>query len=163
MIIKYLPVFVILSVLLVSCGPSTEKAIEYNDALVAEHAAVTENIQMLFQDISGFNMTRIDEDYNNTKESIKISTGHIEDLGDFYGDDSYKNAFIEYMDHAGKMIDNEVKQVIDILKLGDKITAVDEEKLNQLTDKIYNKEKEANKNLELKQAEFSEKYEFDLK
>ena len=67
------------------------------------------------------------------------------------------------MDHAGKMIDNEVKQVIDILKLGDKITAVDEEKLNQLTDKIYNKEKEANKNLELKQAEFSEKYEFDLK
>lgn len=152
-----------LSVLIISCSPTTEDAIKYNDALIDQQTKVIQAEDALIQAISENNPEILDEALNKLTKQITSSEEAVNKMSKFDGKSDYKDAALSLFKAYKSAAEKEYPEIIKIAKTpNDQYTQDMDDQLMALSktvDERLNKEIEA---FVAKQKEFAEKYKFEL-
>jgi hypothetical protein len=151
--------------LVVACGPSKQEAIDYNDAIIDQQAAVMDKINEMFDSFDHFS-TPDSMDRAKTEACAAIASARtdIEKMLPFDGETALRDATVKLMDVYRSVMDNEITQMISIYKLDQALYTIEKkqefEKLqNQALEKLTI---ELNKLKDI-QLEFAKKYGFEDK
>jgi hypothetical protein len=153
----------VLSVLMVSCAPTTDDAIKYNDALVDQQTKVIKAEDALIQAISQNTPEKLDEALNGLVKQIAASEEAVSKMEAFDGKTDYKDAALSLFKAYKNAAEKEYPEIIKIAKTPNEEYSQDMDDqlmtLSKAVDEKLNKEIEA---FVAKQKEFSEKYKFEL-
>jgi hypothetical protein len=149
--------------LFISCSPSTDEAVNYNDKLVNEQILVATSIDSLNELISNKDTTQIKSYYQKLSNTIITSTNKIDRYDNFDNNSDYKNSIKKLFQAYQKICDNEYKDLINICYLPDTLFTQDTLNffnitLNKINEKIAVQTKEFN----TFQENFAKKYNFTL-
>lgn len=149
--------------LFISCSPSTNEAVEYNDKIVNEQILVATAIDSLNELISNKDTSQINTCYQGLLNTIKLSSTKIDSITDFDNQDDYKNAIKKFLKTYQEILDNEYKNLIHICYLPDTLINQDtldffNKTLNQINKKVTTQMTEFN----TFQESFAKKYNFSL-
>jgi len=149
--------------LFISCKPSTDDAVNYNDKIVNEQILVASTIDSLNVLISNKDTTHIKNYYKELLHTIKTSSNKIDSIKDFDNQPDYNNNIKKLFKVYQDVIDNEYKNLINVCYLSDSSITKDTFNyfnftLNQITEKISKQMKEFN----TFQENFAKKYNFSL-
>lgn len=149
--------------LLISCSPTTEEAVSYNDSMIDEQFKIT----LLFDSLNYCLDSNISEKLlpfkNKLIKQIEESTIKINKAKAFDKTDEYKININKLFDVYKDVVTNEYNQIINIYLLPDSLyTIEDEKKLNNFWDNAYKKVQNQLKEFNKFQEEFSKKYNFKL-
>lgn len=154
---------IVLSALMISCSPTTEDAIKYNDALVDEQTNVIKAEDALIQAISQNDSANLDKALSGLAEQITASEEVVNKMEAFDGKTDYKDAALSLFKVYKSATEKEYPEIIKIAKTSN------EEFTQELDDKLMGLSKivdeKLNKEIEVfvaKQKEFAEKYKFSL-
>jgi hypothetical protein len=152
-----------LILLFISCTPSKEEAVDYNDKLVNEQILVATSIDSLNELISNKDTIQIKNCYNDLLNTITKSTNKIDSMNDFDNNSDYKNYIKKLLQAYREIIENEYKNLINICYLPDTLISQDtliffNSTLNTINNSISIQTKEFN----TFQENFAKKYNFTL-
>lgn len=148
---------------MVSCGPSTNEAIKYNDELVNQQNKVYEKESALLDAISKNMPDKLDLLFSDLSKQIDESTKAIEKMDAFDGKTEMKNAVLKIFATYKEVMSNEYKKMIAYSKIPDSIyTPGDDDKVLELSKKIEDKINKAIEEFVDLQKKFASKYKFEL-
>lgn len=153
----------ILALFFVSCGPTKEDAINYNDKIIKEQKKVIDKENDLIGYIKGASLTRLDEKYNSLSKQIDESTEVVKKMEAFDGKTDFKDATLELFLTYRSVVDKEYKAwMINLKTPGDKVDQkiLDEE--NDLVQAINEKLDKAQSDFTKAQYDFAAKYKFEI-
>lgn len=151
------------SAILVSCGPTTDDAIKYNDALVSQQTKVFEKESALIEAISKNMPEKFDALLNDLSKQIDSSTDAVKKMEAFDGKNDLKDAalkvFATYKDEVG----GDYAEMIKFAKTPDSLyTQEDDDKVIEMSKKIDDKLNKAVEEFVSLQKSFAGKYKFEL-
>lgn len=151
------------SVILVSCGPTTNDAITYNDALVNQQEKVIQNESALIEAISKNTPDKLDSSCNDLLNQIKESADVVQKMEAFDGKTDMKDAALKVFEAYKDAAENDYIELINLAKTPDTLyTQETDNKVIDLSKKIDDKLLKAIDAFRAKQKEFAEKYKFEL-
>lgn len=151
------------SAMLVSCGPTTDDAVKYNDELVAQQTKVFEKESALIEAISKNIPDKLDLLCADLSKQIDESTEAVKKMESFDGKTEMKDAAMKVFIAYKEVTDKEYKEMIKFAKTPDSLyTPEDDNKLIEVSKKIDDKLNKAVDEFVQLQKEFAEKYKFEL-
>jgi hypothetical protein len=154
---------VLAAMFLTSCGPSTDQAIAYNDAIIDEQVAIIDKIDFMYESFKNFVPDEMDKAYSDALAQLETGTANVSKMDAFDGKTDFRDAAIELFKAYKSVFDNEFKEMITIYKLpDDQYTKEQEDKWNLLSDQAIKKMDAGLQKLKDIQAEFARKYKFEV-
>jgi len=149
--------------LLISCGPTSNDAIKYNDSLVDLQSKIFEKESALIDAISKNTSDKIDPLYKDLLTQIDKAKDTLEKIGSFDGKTEMKDAVMKVFSTYKGVATNEYPEIIKLAKMPDSLyTQDDDNKKIDLSKKIDDElDKAVNDFLEI-QKSFAVKYKFEL-
>jgi hypothetical protein len=149
----------------VSCGPSKEDAIKYNDKIIYEQRKVvdSENDFIRYIKTGTISNDKLDENYNSLSKQVEESIAIVNKIDAFDGKTDLKDATLQFFSVYKSVVDKEYKEWVLNLKTPlDQVDqkVMDEEKLIVKT--INNKLDNANSIYKIAQNNFAVKYKFEI-
>ena len=151
-----------LSAVLVSCGPTKEDAIKYNDELIKEQTKVLEAESAIFDAVTN-NPSKLDASFESLKSQVKESTEAVEKMKAFDGKTDFKDALLKLFTTFKGLNEKEFAEYISIGKLqGNDFTPEKGDRMISLGKTIDDAVLKANDDFIKTQKEFAAKYKFEL-
>lgn len=149
--------------MLISCGPTSDDAIKYNDLLVGQQTKVFEKESALIDALQKNANDKIDPLYKELLAQIDKASDTLEKIGKFDGKTDMKDAVAKVLATYKTVATNEYPEMIRISKMPDSLYSQDDDnKRMDLSKKIDDElDKSVNDFLEVQKA-FSVKYKFEL-
>lgn len=153
--------FVILA--FVSCGPSSEEAVAYNDNIMAIVNKVTLAQNDFFDQTDGHNMDSLVISLKSYSEKSKAGLDEINKLAPFAEKREYLDAAINFVKSLNALADKEGKQMVEIMtKDTAAITEADVEMVEQLSNKLNDESEKVSKEVEDAQNAFKTQWKFEI-
>jgi hypothetical protein len=146
----------------VSCGPTTEDAIKYNDAIIEQQTIlVKENDKVI--DAMGGDAAKFEAAIKEFNAQVAKSTEIVEKMDKFGKETTFKDAALSLFKVFKSVGDNEYKEILRVINIpSDKVTKADEDQMMASAKQIDEKlQKELDAFLK-SQKDFAEKYKFKL-
>lgn len=154
----------VLSVLIISCGPTPEKAIKYNDLIIAEQTAVQKKLDTLDKSFNTYIPADMEKKLADAKQQIEDSKNAVAEMDAFYKDDSFKKATLDYFDVCEKLLTDYYPEMVKLMSLpDDAYTTVEKENYEKLNNEANNIIWSAFDEFIKAQKEFADKYNFNIK
>lgn len=164
-IFSFLTVLFFISFLLISCGPTSEDAAKYNDALVAQEAKVL-NAEMLLTTalIKNQPSAVIDSAYNKLVKQLQLSADSVKNAASFDGATTLKDALLELFTTYNTVTTKDYPEIIKLNKINDTLVtmAEDFDKKIAITDRIDSVLNGAVDKFEKVHWDFAKKYRLDF-
>lgn len=155
--------FFVFALFLVSCGPSTQDAIDFNNAIIDHQKRLLDTESQLINAISNHQTAQVDQIYKDYLTQIDNSIAAINDLKSFSKFDTFKTSALSLFTAYKEVITNEYAEVIKLYRIPtDVYTDNDDKKLNELTRSIDSKLEDALKNFVETQKSFATEFNFTL-
>ncbi len=152
-----------LSFLLTKCGPTTDDAINYNDRLIDIELNVIDKIDAVDNAFATYDPKLIEPAMNEAISEIEKAVKQVEEIGDFDGDSEFKDALSDLLNLFKSQLNNEYKEQLEIYKLpDDKYTETEENRYNELLNKMDEECTEAFRKFTDAQQKFADKWGFVL-
>jgi hypothetical protein len=152
-----------ISSLLVSCGPSTDDAVKYNDALVSEQTKVFEKESALIEAISKNMPEKFDVLLAELSVQVDSSADAVKKMNAFDGKSDLKDAALKVFATYRSVVDSNYRDMIKYAKTPDSLyTQEDDDKVIELSKKIDDKLNKAVEDFVSLQKSFAGKYKFEL-
>ncbi|MBI5541135.1 MAG: hypothetical protein HY951_13800 [Bacteroidia bacterium] len=149
--------------LAVSCSPSTEEAVKYNDLMIDEQLKISTLFDSLNYCLDSNISKKLLPTHNKIIKQIEESTIKINQAEAFDKTDEYKKNIMSLFEVYKDIATNEYNQIINIYLLPDSLyTIEDENKLNNYWNNAYKKIQLQLLEFNKFQEEFSRKYNFKL-
>lgn len=149
---------------LVSCKPTPEEGIKYNDDIIAEQVAVMKKIDNLDESITTYEADKMDAAYGALNNQLDISIKKIQDLKDFDGKHDFKDVTIKYFNTVREGMLAEMKPIIEISKKPlDDFTEDDQKQIKLLFEKNIDRVQKVDDEFAAIQEKFSKEYKFTVK
>ncbi|MFH0866540.1 MAG: hypothetical protein V1904_10100 [Bacteroidota bacterium] len=155
----------IISVFFISCGPSSEEAAKYNDALIAQEAMVLNAERELVTALTkNMSTALIDTAYNKLVKQLKTSTDSVKGAGMFDGATLLKDALLELFTTYNTVTEKDYTEIIQLNKISDTLTtmAEDFDKKIEITDRIDSILNGAVDKFDKVHSEFAKKYRLEF-
>lgn len=107
----------LLSVFLISCGPTKEQAIDYNDKIIAQDDSISAKIEKLVETYDKFVPAEMDKAYSNAMAETQKGIDFANKLKPFDNDSSFKNGALELFNAYKSVLEVQHKRIIELLKL----------------------------------------------
>ena len=153
--------FFLLSIVISSCGPSSEEAAKYNDALIAQEIKVVNTEMELVTTLTkNLTMAQMDTAYSKLVRQLKLSTDSVKNAGMFDGNSMLKDALLELFATYKTVTEKDYTEVIELNKINDTLStmAEDFDKKIEITDRIDSVLNAAVDKFDKKHDEFRKKY-----
>ncbi len=150
------------SVILISCRPTTKDAIKYNDALVEQRSKVIEKENALIEAISKNMPEKLDLLYSEMKKQIEESIDSVNQMKGFGGKTDMKDAAMKFLITYKEVAGNEYKEMLKYAKMPDTLYTQEEDDIvMDLNKKIDDKLNKVDNDFIQMQKVFAEKYKFE--
>jgi F0F1-type ATP synthase gamma subunit len=158
----------VVALLFTSCGPTQDDAIKYNDKIVDLSDNVNDMSDKMADQLDGHNLDTLKVVYTNFAKSIKSALAECEKMGPLEEEDkAYHEAALAHFRNMNKLVDNEVKRIIDAtVKFSAEDAEPTEAEITSLDKDIDTYDTESQKTmdgLKTAQKQFSKKWNFDLR
>jgi hypothetical protein len=155
--------FTILITWMISCKPSKEDAIKYNDALVNEEILVIEAESAFSDAVVNNKQDELDKFYNAFSKQIENSTAAVNEIKPLGGDSKFKDATLALLSAYSSVVKQEYAEVLKIAKVPDEeYTEEHNNKMDELSKKIDEKLDKEVQNFLSAQKELTSKYNITL-
>ena len=148
-----------------SCGPTSEDAAKYNDALVAQEAKVL-NAEMTLTSalIKNQPSAVIDTAYNKLVKQLNASTDSVKNAASFDGGTTLKDALLDLFTTYNTVTTKDYPEIIKLNKINDTLVtlAEDFDKKIAITDRIDSILNGAVDKFEKVHWDFAKKYRLDF-
>jgi hypothetical protein len=154
--------FVILA--MTSCGPSSDKAMAYNDKIIDEQIAIIDRIDFMYESFKNFVPEEMDKAYNGARMQIDSGIIRVSKMEAFDESTHFRDSAIILFNVYKSVFENEFKEMVSIYKLPDKkFTKEQKDKWMMLSDQAKKKMNDALQKLQQTQNAFTKKYKFKIK
>lgn len=151
------------SLLLVSCGPSKRDAMKYNDKIMDKVNHLTKVHESYLNLIDGHNLDSFKIVQKQFNDEAQKSLTEIEQMKPFGGKREYADAAVNYFKTLNALVDNEGKQIVDILSMpADSLTDEDFDKISELAGRFDDEYGKVYNELEAAQIKFSKEWDFKI-
>lgn len=154
---------IVLTTIIVSCKPSKEDAIKYNDALVNEEVLVIQAESAFSDAVVNNKQEELDKLYNAFSKQVQssiLTVNNIKPLGD---DSKFKDATLGLLSAYESVVKQEYAEVLKIAKVPDEeYTEEHNNNMNDLSKKIDEKLDKEVQNFLNAQKEMTSKYNITL-
>ena len=151
------------SVIMVSCGPTTDDAVKYNDKLVEQQTKVFDKESALIEAISKNMPDKLDVLLSDLSKQVDSSTAAVNSMQGFDGKTELKDAALKVFSTYKEVTEKDYKDMIKFAKTPDSLyTQEDDNKLIESSKKIDDKLNKCIDDFVLLQTKFAEKYKFEL-
>lgn len=154
-----------ISLIFIACGPSSEEAAKYNDALVAQEAKVLNAERELVTALTkNMSTVQIDTAYNKLVKQLKTSADSVKGTGMFDGATLLKDALLELFATYNTVTEKDYTEIINLNKISDTLTtmAEDFDKKIEITDRIDSILNGAVDKFDKVHSEFAKKYRLEF-
>ena len=152
-----------ISMVLLSCGPTSENAKKYDDELVDQLTKVYKKEALLIEAISKKSPEKLDTLYANFTKQIKLSTTEITNMSTFDGKTDLRDAALRVLYNYTDVVGNEYSQIVTLAKIPVSLyTPEDDDKKIQLSKDIDQKINKANDEFKELERGFISKYKIEL-
>jgi hypothetical protein len=149
----------VLITLMVSCKPSKDDAIKYNDALVNEEILVIESESAFSDAVVNNKQEELDKLYNAFSKQIQLSILKVTVIKPLGGDSKFKDATLALLNAYASVAKEEYAEVLKIAKVPDEeYTEEHNNRMNELSKKIDDKLDKEVQNFLNAQKELTAKY-----
>ncbi len=153
----------VLITLLVSCKPSKDDAIKYNDALVNEEIRVIEAEKAFSDAVINNKQEELDNLYNAFLKQIETSITVVSEIKSLGGDSKFKDATLSLLTTYKSVVKQEYAEVLKIAKVPDEeYTEEHNNKMNEISTKIDEMLDKEVQNFLKAQKELTTKYNITL-
>jgi ABC-type multidrug transport system fused ATPase/permease subunit len=156
-------IFIISASMIVACSSSTEKAIEYNDAIIAKQQTIVglfNKLDSSFNDTANHMHSQIHQKLLN---EIKSQLSTIDTIKSFNNKDDFKREYKKLLEVYKQVADSEYSKLIEIYSLPDSLyTKVEQDKFTQLWNESSQKIQHAVADFISFQKKFATTYKFTL-
>lgn len=154
----------IIAVIFAGCGPSTEDAIDYNNAIIAEQKAVVEKENDLINTIANNQQDKIKAVHQELLNQIDKSKKTVEELKGHSKFDTFESATVKLFEIYKEVVNTEYGEVIKIAMLPDEeYTQEADDRIIELTGLIESKLEKALNDFGEAQEKFAEELNFTLR
>jgi len=102
---------------LFSCKPSAKEALEYNDAIISQQAAIIEKINALNDTYENYVAKDMDAAFENCMNQINTSTEAVKKLSSFGGSESFKEEALKLFAIYKNVMEKNHSEMIRLYKL----------------------------------------------
>ncbi len=103
--------------LIMSCQPSTEEAIKYNDGITEQQLLVNEKVGILMESYDTYVTEEMEVAYNNAIEQLNIGLEYTNKLQGFEDDAYFTEGALAFFSSYREILENEHTRIIELLKL----------------------------------------------
>lgn len=155
----------ILTSVLISCGPTKEEAIDYNDKIINEQVAIIGKINKLYDALENYtDHSGMDMAYQNAINQVKTGVVVVENMKKFGGSTEFRDAALILFGTYQSVLDNEFKRMIELQKYPDELYTTEvKNEYAKLNDVSFKKMDDGLIELKVIQAKFADKYKFEIK
>lgn len=148
----------------VSCGPTADQAISYNDAIIDEQIAIIDNITAVFESFKDVDHPdKMDIAYTEAVKQCETGTEVVSKMEGFDGSTAFRDEALSLFKVYKSVLDNELKQMIIIYNLPqEEYTPEKEEEWSTLYDAAFLKMDPGLEKLKAAQEEFGKKYNVEV-
>ncbi|MEI6764274.1 MAG: hypothetical protein WCM76_01460 [Bacteroidota bacterium] len=147
-----------------SCGPTSDQAIAYNDKIIDQQVAIINKMDGLntsFKDWS--NKEGMDKAYAEAIKQVEVSITEVTAMDAFDKNTEFKEGALSLFKVYKSVLDNEYKEMVALYKLPDNLfTKEQEDKWTSLSEQALNKMDNGLNELKPIQSKFAEKYKFEI-
>lgn len=160
---KQLTLLFLGTLFLVSCGPTTNDAVDYNDKIIEKQVAVINSIDELLGTFSAFDGDEMDTQYAETVKLVEETQTFAKGLEPFDGSTEFKDAFVKLIDELHSGLKTEYPILIENLKIPtEEYTDEDEAQYDKVATKADDKFTAAQEDFMQAQKDFAKKWNFVL-
>ena len=154
-----------MAITFISCKPSTEDAIKYNDQIFSEQIRIIEKIDILYTAMEDYtNLTQMDASYADALKQVEIGSEAVGKLKEFGGNADFRDEAIKLFGSYKALLQNEIKEILSLNKLpDDQFTPEMREKMGVLNEVAIKKMALGLAALQEKQGVFAKEYKFEVK
>jgi hypothetical protein len=155
-------IFVVFS--LVSCKPSKEEAVKYNDKIIDEQVAITQKIEALNKSFKTWNNAdTMDLCWVNALDQTEKSLKKVSEMEKFHGNSQLRDGAIALFKVYRSVINVEFREMVGIYKMPDELYGKDQElKWTNLSDEAFNKLDKAIGEMSKVQQSFAKEFGFQI-
>jgi len=155
--------FVALVAMLISCKPSKEDALKYNDALVNEEILVIKAESAFTDAVINNRQNELDSLYQIFLKQIDISIANVNNIKPIGDENKFKDATLSLLSTYKSVVNNEYAEVLEIAKVpDDEFTQEHNNNMNLLSEKIDEKLEKEIQNFLNAQKELAKKYDLSI-
>ena len=148
---------------LVSCGPTSDEAVKYNDKLVELQSGIFEKENDLADAMSKNLSNKLKPAYDSLCLEVKKSNEEAKKIEAFDGTTELRDAAIKIFEAYTVVIEKDYPEIIKYYQIPDSLyTQETDDKIISLSEKIDSLLDKPIAAFSARQKEFSEKYKFDL-
>lgn len=149
--------------LILSCQPSTEEAMKYNDGIIEQQNLVNEKFSLLISSYDAYESEEMDAAYNNVLDQLNEDIEYVTKLKGFEEDAYFKEAALAFFNSYKEVLENEHKRIIELLKLSaDDYGTTQVKEYEKLRDQASIKIDKAFENMLKNQQKFAKKYHIEF-
>lgn len=155
--------FIIISAVLVACGPTKDDAVNFNDQIVSAQKSCLKAEGDFYDVCDKLNPDDIKKAFADFQSSVNVSVKKIEEAEAHDDFDAYRQSAVNLLNAYKKMLDLEFANYADLYCIPTKdFTEADEERQKELSAKINTSLDLLNKNFIAEQQRFADKWDFTL-
>lgn len=156
----FLPV---LALLFVACSFETsEKAVKYNDDMIAIQSKVDEALVEFLDAIDTFDAAEMEAARTETLELIENAVDDVDAMRDFDKKDDFKKEMKKLFAMYKDITENELTEVVDLVGYTDEMTDEDWDRYDELYAQALEKYNKAFDEFNEWQADFAKKWDFEV-
>jgi hypothetical protein len=155
--------FAFLALLIISCGPSTKKAISYHDKIIEEHMAIQVSFDALDKSFVDYVPEDMNKAWDNAKQQTEKSIKVVSEMEDFDGSSTFKDAALKFFEVYNTVLDTYYSDMIKIYSIpNEEYTEENEAKFGELNDEMQAIYFPAFDTFKAEQEAFAKKYNFTI-
>jgi histidyl-tRNA synthetase len=161
---KTLLLLPVLALLFVACSfETTEKAIDYNDEMIAIQSEVDQSLVDLLDAIDTFDPVEMEAARIETLDVIDEAIKEVDEMRDFDKKDDFKKEMTKLLKMYEDITENELTEVIDLVGYSDELTDADWDNYDKLYEDALDKYNKAFDEFNDWQAGFAKEWDFEVK
>jgi hypothetical protein len=154
---------IVIALIIVSCGPTTQDAIKYSETIIDKQIAIVKTIDILDESFNHFDIkdtekTRI-EALNTTNNAIEAITK----MENFEKECVFKNEALILFNTYKSILEDEYVKIIELYNLPqEEYTMVEDNMWNEISKKLTKKKDSSFNKFNEQHLLFAQKYKFEL-
>lgn len=155
---------IVVALSLVSCKPSKEEAVKYNDKIIDEQIAITKKIEALNKSFKTWNNAdSMDVCWVNALDQTEKSLKKVTEMGNFHGNNQLRDGAIALFKVYKAVLNVEFREMVAIYKMPDELYGKEQEqKWTNLSDEAFNKLDKAITEMSKIQQNFAKEFGFEV-
>jgi len=149
--------------LIISCQPSTEDAIKYQDGIIEQQVLLNEKFSELISSYDSYVADEMDAAYKLTLDQLNKGIEYVSKTEGFEQEAYFKEGALAFFNSYKEVLENEHKKIIELLKLPEDSYGHDEIKeVQMLRDRSNIKIDKAFEDMLAVQKKFTKKYHIEM-